>query len=247
MAIINAIDLGNSRAKMLSRGNVFVSEYADSWYEDLLMKSLCEPGGECVFSVSSVNIPRFEQLTELLHKSDIPFFNANEIIHDFAEIDFSDIHGMGIDRKYGLIGAYSVVKPPFVVIDCGTAITINPLTRDKKALGGVILPGIETQARSLADFTDLLPYVQIHHTDKYFGQSTVEAINCGIYQSVCGGVLSILRGISETHFDGEIPKVLITGGQGQLLQKGLPIKSVYNPDLVLFGIEKVAMQSVHLF
>ena len=247
MAIINAIDLGNSRAKMLSRGNVFVSEYANSWYEEFLMQSLCEPGGECVFSVASVNIPRYQQLADLLSKSHIPFLNANEIIHDFSDIDFSEIHGMGIDRKYGLIGAYSVVKPPFIVIDSGTAITINPLTRDRKALGGVIMPGLESQAKSLADFTDLLPYIQIHHTDKYFGQSTAEAINSGIYQSVTGGIMHILRGISNSHFDGEIPKVLITGGQGQIIQKGLPINTVYHPDLVLFGIEKVAAQSIHLF
>src|SRR5688572_30389073 len=71
---------------------------------------------------------------------------------------------VGIDRLLGAVAANEVRDParPAIVVDLGSAITVDLVAADGAFRGGAILPGIGMSARALHEFTDLLPLIEMH-------------------------------------------------------------------------------------
>ncbi len=124
-----------------------------------------------------------------------------------------------------------------VVVDAGTAITVDTITGDGVFRGGAILPGIETAADALAHATDALPridHLELSSTPAPIGKSTEEAIRSGIVWGCVGAVRELISRITQELQTA--PDVYCTGGDGLHLAQLLGQECRYDPNLVLRGI-----------
>lgn len=152
---------------------------------------------------------------------------------------------VGIDRLLGVVAANRLRKPesPAVVVDLGTAITVDLVSSAGEFLGGAILPGIGMSARALHEFTDLLPLLEMKSLAEpppALGVNTVEAMRTGIYWGAVGGVKQLIELLSAS-VRGE-PQIYLTGGAAPSVAGLLGPTAVYAPHLTLAGIALAAAQ-----
>ncbi len=148
--------------------------------------------------------------------------------------------GLGIDRLLALIGARVLTSSPCIVVDAGTAITIDALTGQGKHLGGVICPGQRSMRNALfTDTAGVRPSAGQAHA--VFAQSTAAGVNAGLHWLVVGGIDAILTRMREQF---EPAHLFLTGGDSQALlahwpnEPALPMQ--IQPTLVLQGLLQVA-------
>lgn len=158
------------------------------------------------------------------------------------EVRVDEPHRVGIDRLAGAAAA-AVAKAPgrsAIVVDCGTATTVDLVSVEGHFLGGAILPGPALLARALAEGTSRLPEVAALDRDPppaMPGRSTQTAIAAGIGWGMRGAVARLVdegRGML-----GGDPEVILTGGSAGVVRDALP-GAVELPDLVLSGIALAA-------
>lgn len=149
---------------------------------------------------------------------------------------------VGIDRVAAAAAA-RFVKPAdraAVVVDCGTAITVDMVSTAGAFLGGAILPGPLLMARALADGTSRLPAVTAlggGQVPTLPGRSTEEAIAAGIGLGIRGAVARLVAEARAAL--GEPAVTILTGGAAGAVADALPDALVV-PDLVLAGIALAA-------
>lgn len=234
-------DMGNSRVKFKLHDGIHALKY----HTDDLINFLdsIDQNEITSFYYSSVNLDAEKYITEKLSNKLNFVENVKNLIDDKTPIDFSNITGMGTDRKLSLIAVHKVSDSPIVTVDCGTAVTVNLLDEENICLGGVILPGFYTQSKALHNFTSNLPLVEELSNRGYFGQNTEDAIRYGILNSIVGGVKAT---INHSSFSS-VPDIVVTGGYGEVIKNRLlnyyP-NVIYDEHLVLKGIEKTISQTV---
>jgi type III pantothenate kinase len=129
---------------------------------------------------------------------------------------------------------------PAIIVDAGTAITVDLVSADGAFQGGVILPGFGVMARALARDTDLLPLVEGSLHDgppPVVGKSTVAAIRSGLYWGSVGAVGELVRRMAAEL--GNEPQLFLAGGDAAKLEPYLPLPARVVPELVLSGIALV--------
>lgn len=147
-------------------------------------------------------------------------------------------HRVGIDRLAGAAAAVAV-KPAdrgAIIVDCGTATTVNLISPAGDFLGGAILPGPGLMARALAEGTSKLPEVATLERSgppPMPGRSTQAAIAAGIGWGMRGAVARLVE--EGRHAVGSAAVVILTGGSLGLVADVLP-DALTMPDLVLAGI-----------
>jgi type III pantothenate kinase len=152
---------------------------------------------------------------------------------------------VGIDRLLGAVAANRLraENRPAVVVDLGTAITVDLVSPAGAFLGGAILPGIGLSARALHDFTDLLPRFDMQSLAEpptALGTNTIEAMRAGIYWGAVGGVRQLIDLLTTSV--GSAPQIYLTGGAAPTVARLLAHDAIYVPHLVLAGIVLAAME-----
>ena len=158
---------------------------------------------------------------------------------------------VGVDRLLDAVAANVLREPgrPAVVVDVGTAITVDLVAADGAFCGGAILPGIAISARALSEFTDLLPLIDVadlREPPPPVGRSTVEAMRSGLFWFAVGAVRELAARMTAEHGAGADssawtePTMLITGGAGEAVAKLLGGRARLVPHLTLAGIALAA-------
>jgi len=142
---------------------------------------------------------------------------------------------VGMDRVANL---YAVLDSPLpaIVVDIGTAITFDILSKNKEFLGGVIMPGVNMSLKALTDGTSKLPAIDPDESQKAIGTDTKTCILSGVIRGTACAIDGLLEQcIKEL---GECKTVILTGGQAELISEYVkyPYDSV-NKDLTLTGIK----------
>jgi type III pantothenate kinase len=142
---------------------------------------------------------------------------------------------VGHDRLFGALAASRrFPEKRLLVVDCGTAVTVNLVTPDGWFHGGAILPGLGLMARALHWNTAQLPLVDVAGEIRFACSDTAEAIRAGIYAAVLGAVKQFADHAKPDH-------VVFTGGDGEVLSRRTTIKDQeYVADLTLEGIRITA-------
>lgn len=143
---------------------------------------------------------------------------------------------LGADRWAALIGAHARFPEPCVVVNAGTAITVDALAADGRFLGGLILPGIELMAGALARGTAGLP--QQPGGFATFPSSTGDAIHSGALYAACGAIERMQRAMCAAGEDA--PRVVLSGGAAHLIAPLLEPAPAAAPALVLEGLIEIA-------
>jgi len=121
---------------------------------------------------------------------------------------------MGADRVADILGAMFLFKDNFIVIDFGTAITID-IIRNRTYIGGAILPGFLLNIKSLFLNTAKLPMVEVKPANKLYDNTTIGQIQIGCVDIVCKGINSIILDILKDYPD---TKVILTGGFSNIVK-----------------------------
>jgi type III pantothenate kinase len=141
---------------------------------------------------------------------------------------------LGADRLANLLYAhYALPGENVIIIDAGTAVTVDILEKGKHYTGGVIFPGPSTQFSSLHRNTGALPLVKSGAAPlKFPGISTESCIEAGVYYGVAGAVSRCVAELTRTHTK---PVILATGGAWKSIKNLADFKAAYLPDLTLIG------------
>jgi type III pantothenate kinase len=140
----------------------------------------------------------------------------------------------GVDRVLGVMAAYEQMGKACVVVDAGTAITVNCCDDKGNFIGGAIAPGVAMQLDALHDRTAKLPRVNFAAPAEVFGKSTEQAILNGVYHGARGMVKELLENYATEL--GNWPEMIATGGDAEKLFEGWELVHAISPDLTLYGI-----------
>lgn len=155
------------------------------------------------------------------------------------KIKYANTLEVGADRIADAIaGIHLYPNRDLIIIDFGTATTIEVVNRHAEYLGGVILAGMRISMEALEARTAKLPTVEIARVDanRVLGRSTVESIQSGLYFGTIGQIREFITRFSNECFDSrEKPLILATGGFAGLFESAGLFDAVH-PDLVLKGL-----------
>lgn len=140
----------------------------------------------------------------------------------------------GVDRVLSVAAAYEQLGKACVVVDAGTAITVNFCNDAGEFLGGAIAPGAVLQIESLHEKTAKLPQVQLVPPVGFFGTNTPAAIQHGVFHGIRGMVKELVENYATTL--GVWPELIATGGDAQMLFGDWELVHAISPDLTLYGI-----------
>ena len=143
---------------------------------------------------------------------------------------------VGADRIANAIAAYDRFGGPVIVVDFGTATTVDATSEQGEYLGGAILPGIEISLDALFTRAAALPRVRLVQPRRAIGKTTAESIQSGILY----GFGSAVDGLVE-RFQAEVGEcpVVSTGGLGQLMGSYSLTIEHHEPWLTLHGLRLV--------
>lgn len=145
---------------------------------------------------------------------------------------------VGADRIANAIGATGLFPDRhLIIIDFGTATTVDVVSAGRDHLGGIILPGLRLQMEALEKNTARLPSVEIVPSPELVGRSTVEGIQSGLYFGTRAAVRGLVEDIRDRAFNGETAVVVATGGFSRLYE-GERLFDVVLPELALVGLQR---------
>ena len=152
---------------------------------------------------------------------------------------YRDPAQLGTDRWAGLVAAHHAGGGHKLVVNAGTALTIDALACDGRFLGGLIVPGPALMRRSLDRGTAGLRLTE--GTLREFPESTPDAITSGAIQAAVGAV-ERLAGLMAAR--GCPPgRIILSGGAAAEIAKSLPITTIHHENLVLDGLLLIARNS----
>jgi type III pantothenate kinase len=136
---------------------------------------------------------------------------------------------LGVDRFLAMLAARLRVSGPVLVVDAGTALTLDAVDARGQHLGGFIVPGLGMARSSLRDGTDALPEVE-GSADLDLGTDTETAILGGTLAQQVALIRSVLAELATD------TTLVITGGDAERLIPFLGADLIHSPDLVLEGL-----------
>ena len=213
------LDIGNARIKGgLFEGKQLVDAFAIVAHpmpQEELMHHLKDKPIKNVL-ISSVNAKAEGAVKNTLEQKKIPF-----CFLDYSQLklilDVDEPQALGHDRianSYGALARFPIND--CIVIDIGTAITADFVTKEGHYLGGMIYPGPQLCAKALAEYTDKLPLVSFKKPDSALAKTTQTHLQGGIYYGQLG---AIERMIAELQLCAPSPssvKIIATGGATQI-------------------------------
>ncbi len=151
-------------------------------------------------------------------------------------------HTLGRDRIAALVGASLLFhESPKLVIDAGTAITIDYLNAENSFEGGNISPGLQTRFNSLHQNTKKLPLLHPNEKSPFMGQNTNEAIWSGVQNGVLLEIDSYIDHFLQLN---EKTKAILTGGDADFFANNLKNPIFVHQNLVLTGLNAILEYNV---
>jgi len=141
---------------------------------------------------------------------------------------------VGDDRLLNALAAYDACKKPCIVIDLGSALTIDYVSARGEFEGGVIFPGVWASARALNRETQKLPEIKALNPGPVIGRDTEEAIQSGLfwgYRALITGMVNEFK----ISIHGR-PRIFATGGDTPYVMKDMDFRFEIVPHLTLMGL-----------
>ncbi len=145
---------------------------------------------------------------------------------------------VGQDRLVGAYGAMRLYGKGLVVVDFGTAITFDVVSRKGEYVGGLIVPGFRMMQEALEKKTALLPYVELSRPADLIGRDTQSSIRAGLVYGVAALCDGILGRLLKTQCKRYL--VVATGGDARLVRPYSHYLRCFDEDLIPKGLAFVA-------
>ena len=147
---------------------------------------------------------------------------------------------VGADRIVNGIAAYDRFGRdgrPLVVVDFGTATTLDAISGKGEYLGGAICPGVQISADALFQRAARLPRIDVRRPEKIVGRTTVGSMESGLFWGYVGLVEGLVRRMSDELGGHAI--CVATGGLADIIAPETPLIEHVDPDLTLHGLRIV--------
>jgi type III pantothenate kinase len=243
--VILAVDVGNTQILIALYAE---AEITDHWrlatnaertsdeYAVLIRQFIGDVAIEGV-AISSV-VPR---ATAALRSMSTKYFKLDPVVVEPGTktgmpILIDNPREVGADRIVNAIGAYDLYGGPAIVVDFGTATTLDAVSGKGEYLGGAILPGIEISMDALFARADRLSRVELIEPRSVIGKSTAEALQSGAIYGFAGQVDGICRRMQDELGEST---VVATGGLSGLISRFSTTIQHVDPWLTLHGLRLV--------
>ena len=230
-----AVDVGNTSIHIAYFRNgkaVKVFKLATAKATKVLLKKALRPEqGENILVCSVV-----PKITRLIRKLTPPVY----IIGQDSKVpikSFYDIDRAGMDRLVGAFAAKKLFPGARLILDFGTAITLDFLSKQGAYQGGLILPGIGSTLGVFSRCAMLPKRIKFKKTKKLIPTSTESSITMGLEQGFSLMINSLIKTYRKTLRIAGKEKVIITGGEARIITPRLNFPFTYEPLLVLKGLE----------
>jgi type III pantothenate kinase len=246
--VILDIDAGNTRIKWrVTDGNLVIAR-GETLTASVAQADPLEIDG--IDGIDGINRIRLacvsgNQIVENLHNQLTDKFGIHLELAEVTDRASSVICGyrdhtqLGVDRWLALVAAYAKENQAVIVVDAGSAVTVEIVCAEGVHQGGYIVPGLRLMHEVLWQGTDRIkveakPIVEISEP----GLSTDEAVDKGCILMLVSMVESLAAKYQS--------KLIVTGGDGSLLSEALNVDAELYPDLVLEGLalEGIGLRAV---
>lgn len=227
------LDIGNSsvKAAIMQDGQVVsIARDADA----PLITGMAKTVDSCVYcSVRQESDP----IHALLNSLSVPVLRLTHNTPLPIKIGYRTPQTLGMDRLAAAVGAWALEPgKDLLVIDAGTAMTVDFVSSDGVYVGGNISAGASLRIRALNEHTGRLPIVPLSGDVPLFGYDTETAIRSGVIEGMVNEIDGYIGRLSERY-----PSLLVflTGGDSQLFEKRIKIRNFAEPNLVLIGLDRL--------
>lgn len=141
---------------------------------------------------------------------------------------------LGVDRWLCVLAVADGVND-YCVVDCGTAMTIDVVTRDRIHKGGYIVPGLSMQVNSLIRHTQRVRISEPAESRLDWGRDTSSAVLDGVLLGVVAVIEKSWRRLCEEQ--GGAPRLVLTGGDAAQIGPWLSCPHTIEPELLLTGLQ----------
>ncbi|MBT3042722.1 MAG: type III pantothenate kinase [Candidatus Thiodiazotropha endolucinida] len=174
------------------------------------------------------------------HWQIIPLFAETRQLEHGVTNGYKNPGQLGVDRWLALIAARALSKLPQIVVDCGSATTIDAMDGEGRHIGGIILPGLRVFAHCLRQNTDI-PHYETGEIGDCFATDTASGILTGAIVAQCATVEKLYQTLQAREMGDVI--CVVTGGDAELLARHLEVSHRVVHDLVLNGLRLQSGQS----
>ncbi len=250
-----AVSVGNTRTRLgvFDGGQLeHSSAIANTDLEDAArtiaeLAMVTSPGGvNRLVVLASVNNPVADQLIKTIGDR-VPrdrMFRLGSDLPIPLQTALDDASTVGHDRLLAALGAFSRAKQACVVIDAGTAITVDFIDGAGVFQGGAIAPGLNMMLQALHEHTAALPtlsYAPPALARGPLGKDTAHAMTLGARAALVGMARYLIDSYADYY--GAYPQIVATGGDAPVFEDD-PLVEHIVPDLVLLGIAEACRRSL---
>lgn len=174
-----------------------------------------------------------------------PFVIGDPKINLTMVIKIDKPESLGADLLVNAYGAYRRYGGPLIVIDFGTATTLEVIHADGSFLGGSIAAGVNLTLKALYDGAAKLPAINFGRTDHVIATETRAAMQAGTYWGYIGLVKELIERTSKEYVKTYGPadiKVVATGGLSALVSQDLPQIHHVDENLLLDSLAEIYME-----
>lgn len=237
------IDFGNSRCKWAYIENQQLQGLSACSYKN---NNSADRVCEIIQLISFVEVKEVHAVSVLGSDFDQEFFR--QVLKQFSldtkfhismlngfsvELAYSDPLSYGSDRYAALVAAHHKMPGAKIIVDCGTATTIDVIDQQGHHLGGLIIPSVELMCSALVDKASGISTDKQTNSTRLFSDNTADAVYSGSALTHNYGVHAIIKEIQSEI--GKHTAVLITGGGGDMIAR-TNAKFLDCPNLVLEGL-----------
>jgi len=236
------VDIGNTRTKL----GVFERGVLTAHYYELSAAVLQQVNIQPTDRVIASSVGHGLEEARALFPSTITWINFDRTLNIPLTLDYETPETLGLDRIAAAVGA--IAKQPsanLLVIDAGSCITIDLVTKDQVFHGGSISPGTQMRFKAMHAFTEKLPQIAWTPADRHTiplpGLSTEQSIRAGVLKGIQYEIDGYVR-----YYSGLYPdlKVIMTGGDAQYFENIINTPIFTEDSLVLIGLNRVLEYNV---
>lgn len=234
-----AIDIGNTLAKLavIDDGQVVdfqKTEQIDCAFIEKILEENPEVDAAIIVSTRERGTD-WEQMLEKRMKRFVRFEADTPVP---IENGYGTPETLGLDRLAAAVAANALYPSSNVlIVDFGTAITIDFVSAEGKFLGGNISPGAATRFKALHHFTKRLPLCSLDASSVLpLGNSTLTAIESGVVNGIVYEIEGYIRDLQQQYSN---LRIIFTGGESDFFAKRLKNTIFATYDLVVYGLNRI--------
>jgi type III pantothenate kinase len=249
--VLLALDAGNSNITIGAfEGRDLVAHWrlrtvheqtADEW--GILLSNLFMPAGLDISNVHGIIISSvvppidstLASMTQRYFRTEAMFVTPRTNLG--LRVCYDNPYEVGADRLVNGVAGFNKYGGPCVIVDFGTTINFDVISRNGEYLGGAIAVGIKIAIDALFTKTARLPLVDFQPPKSVIGTNTVASMQSGLYFGTVGMIDGILERIIETL--GPETKSIATGGQAHLVVSGSRYLRHVDEHLTLEGLQMI--------